>query len=86
MDKLIFSAKETAAYLGVSRDSVYDLCRAGKVPGFRVGGQWRFSKSELDAWVIRESRKTLRADPDPATARGMGEAVMANLAEHSHGR
>jgi excisionase family DNA binding protein len=68
MDKLIFSAKEAAAYLGVSRDSVYDLCRAGKVPGFKVGGQWRFSKSELDAWVVRESRKTCgrtRSPPRP---------------------
>jgi hypothetical protein len=28
-----------------------------KLPGFKVGGSWRFRKSEIDAWIKEQEKK-----------------------------
>lgn len=40
-------AQAIADYLSKSRYSVYELAKAGKIPGFKVGGEWRFFLSEV---------------------------------------
>ncbi len=45
------SVEEIAEYLGVSRDSVYNWVTQGKMPGHKVGRQWKFKKDEIDEWV-----------------------------------
>jgi excisionase family DNA binding protein len=30
--------------------TVRRLCREGKIPCFRFGGQWRFRKEEIERW------------------------------------
>lgn len=45
------SVAEAAAYLGVSRDWVYEKAAAGDLPSYKFGGHRRFRKAELDAWV-----------------------------------
>lgn len=37
--------------LGVSRPTLYRWLRDGRLQGFRVGRQWRFSRSALDEFV-----------------------------------
>jgi len=46
--KDIFTAEEVAEYLRIHPYTVRRLAREGKLPGFRVGGQWRFDKQGLD--------------------------------------
>ena len=31
--------------------TVTRLAREGKLPGFKVGGSWRFGKDEFEKWV-----------------------------------
>jgi excisionase family DNA binding protein len=31
------------------------LAAEGKIPGFKVGGSWRFKRSELEKWIERQS-------------------------------
>lgn len=50
MSKEILTAQEVAEYLRIHPYTVKRLARAGKLPGFKVGGQWRFRKDEIDAW------------------------------------
>lgn len=62
---------EIARMLKVSRDTVYRLAGSGRIPGFKVGGQWRFFPSKIrdylsspkDPWVqpARALRKQGRA-------------------------
>ena len=43
---------EAAAYLGVKSVTVRDWIRKDKgVPAHKIGKQWKFKVSELDAWV-----------------------------------
>ena len=47
------SVEEIAAHLSVSKESIYRWLEAQKIPAHRVGRLWRFSKSEVDSWVVR---------------------------------
>ena len=45
--KDIFTADEVAEYLRIHPYTVRRLARTGKLPGFKIGGQWRFKKDEV---------------------------------------
>ena len=47
-DASILTADEVAEYLKLSKITVYKLAKDGSLPGFRVGGSWRFSKSNIE--------------------------------------
>jgi len=42
---------EVAAYLRLSKDTVYRMAQSGKIPASKVGTQWRFRQSDVDAWL-----------------------------------
>lgn len=46
-----FTIRQIAQHLKVSREVVYKLCQRKKMPGYKVGGQWRFDVKEIDDWV-----------------------------------
>ena len=41
--------KEAAEYLRITEGTLYALVKQKKVPGVKIGGQWRFLKKRLDA-------------------------------------
>lgn len=45
-----YTAEEIAKYLKLHPYTIRRLAREKKVPAFRVGGQWRFRKDEIDGW------------------------------------
>lgn len=45
-----FTSEDVAAYLKIHPYTVRRLCREKKIPAFRVGGQWRFRKDDIDRW------------------------------------
>jgi len=47
----LMTIDELAAYLKLSKSSLYQFARAGKVPGVKIGQQWRFHKDVIDAWI-----------------------------------
>ena len=51
----ILTILEVANYLKVAERTVYRLAAAKKVPAFKVGGAWRFSRQEIDQWIKRQS-------------------------------
>jgi excisionase family DNA binding protein len=40
-----------AQYFCVAPSTVYRLAQRGLLPGFKVGGQWRFSQRILEDWI-----------------------------------
>ena len=50
----IMTLKEVAKYLGVHTMTVYRLLKEKKLPGFKVGGQWRTNKELLDNLLLKE--------------------------------
>jgi excisionase family DNA binding protein len=51
----ILTIAEVAAYLKVAQRTVYRLAAAKKIPAFKVGGTWRFSRVEIDSWIKQQS-------------------------------
>lgn len=54
----IMTLKEVAKYLGVHSMTVYRLLKEKKLPGFKVGGQWRTKKEVLDNYLLKEIDKS----------------------------
>ncbi|HHP0488358.1 TPA: methylation-associated defense system helix-turn-helix domain-containing protein MAD1 [Vibrio harveyi] len=56
----ILTLKEVAAYLKPAEKTAYRLASEGKLPGFKVGGSWRFKREDLDAWIDTQIQQTDR--------------------------
>jgi len=52
-----YTAEEIASYLRVHPYTVKRLARAGKIPGFKVGGQWRFDVKEIEEWKKNQGKR-----------------------------
>ncbi len=50
----ILTAKEVADYLRCHISTVYRLAKNGKLPGFRLGADWRFREDALQSWLDLE--------------------------------
>jgi excisionase family DNA binding protein len=50
----IMNTKEVAEYLHVHMSTVYRLLKEKSIRGFRVGGDWRFRKESIDAWIKKQ--------------------------------
>jgi excisionase family DNA binding protein len=44
----ILDIKEAADYLHIKDRTLYSLVKQKRVPGIKVGGQWRFKRSRLE--------------------------------------
>jgi excisionase family DNA binding protein len=52
-----YTIDEVAEALKLHPYTVRRLCREGKVPGFKFGGQWRFKKEDIDSLTVKSKRK-----------------------------
>ena len=50
----VFTIGELAAYLKISKSTLYKLAQEGSLPGVKVGRHWRFHKDAVDAWLKRK--------------------------------
>ena len=58
IDGEILTLDEVAAYLKAGKRTVYRLAQKGEIPGFKLGGTWRFRRTELDRWIADSIQKT----------------------------
>ena len=47
----VFTSAEAAAFLKVGNRTVLDEAKRGRLPGRRVGKEWRFSRRVLEQWL-----------------------------------
>ena len=57
MTDQILTLKEVAAYLKLAEKTAYKLAAAGKLPGFKVGGSWRFKETDIEHWIEEQKKK-----------------------------
>jgi excisionase family DNA binding protein len=50
MDELL-TTRQVQELLQVDRVTIYRMLNDGRLQGFKVGGQWRFSRQGLDRWL-----------------------------------
>ena len=53
----IMTPKEAAKYLGFHLVTIYRLLKKREIPAVKIGGQWRFKKDILDAWLVERMGK-----------------------------
>lgn len=57
----LLTADEVAQALQVSAHQVRDMARAGALPALKVGREWRFRPSSVDAWAIQREAQWRRS-------------------------
>ncbi|MGK2740337.1 helix-turn-helix domain-containing protein [Tepidicaulis sp. LMO-SS28] len=53
----IWTIKELADYLKLKEKTAYALVAKGEIPGFKVGGSWRFRPRDIDRWITEQQEK-----------------------------
>ncbi len=53
----ILTLKDVAKYLKLAEKTAYKLAAEGKLPGFKVGGSWRFKREDVEAWIEEKKLK-----------------------------
>lgn len=51
----ILTIKQVAGYLKVTERTIYRLAAAKKIPAFKVGGTWRFSRTDIARWITQQT-------------------------------
>ncbi|MEO6326473.1 MAG: helix-turn-helix domain-containing protein [Thermoanaerobaculia bacterium] len=52
----VLTIKEVAALLKLAEKTVYAMAQAGEIPAFKIRGQWRIKRTELDRWMDAQPR------------------------------
>jgi excisionase family DNA binding protein len=52
----VLTIKEVAALLKLAEKTVYTMAQAGEIPAFKIRGQWRIKRAELDRWIDAQPR------------------------------
>lgn len=47
----LMTIEDVAAYLQVTRRTIYEWLKHNKIPAVKLIGQWRFKKERIDAWI-----------------------------------
>ena len=59
MDADLMTVEDVAELLAVSREAVKRHARAGHMLAAKVGGKWRFVRSQVIAWVERKAERNM---------------------------
>lgn len=54
----VLKVKDVADLLKVGEKTVYSMAQSGELPGFKVRGQRRFSRKDIDDWIETQKRTT----------------------------
>ena len=55
MSDEILTLPEIAALLKVAEKTVYTMAQRAEIPAFKVRGQWRFRRADIDGWIENQT-------------------------------
>lgn len=61
----LLTTRQLQRLLQVDRITIYRMLQDGRLEGFKVGGQWRFSRQAIDRW-LKEQQADLEVSRPPA--------------------
>ena len=73
----LLTARQLQDFLKVDRTTIYHMLQEGRLPGFKVGGQWRFSRADIDTWLT--DRQCAHLSVPAAGAPGAAELVQPGV-------
>jgi excisionase family DNA binding protein len=65
MAENILTIREVADLLKINEKTVYKLVAAEKIPGFKVGGSWRFDRETVSSWMKGKAAEVTAANDGP---------------------
>lgn len=54
----MLTIKDIAVMLKVGEKTIYSMTQSGELPAFKVRGQWRFSRKDVEAWIEQQKNTT----------------------------
>lgn len=54
----VMTVREISEFLRLTEATVYKLLHEGKLPGRKVGGQWRCSRRAIEGWLGEEDKES----------------------------
>ncbi len=57
MTNEILDADEVAELLRLNEQTVKRLANRGELPGFKVGGRWRFKRQDIENYIEEQKRR-----------------------------
>ncbi len=57
MDEVL-TIKDVAAILKLAEKTVYAMANAGEIPAFKIRGQWRVRRADLEKWLDAQPKGT----------------------------
>lgn len=66
----ILTLDEVAAYLKAGKRTIYRLAASGEIPAFKLGGTWRFSRSDIESWIKQQSAASPERAASEASNKG----------------
>ena len=55
-DEQLMSIRDVADFLQLNQTTVYAWAQQGILPGYKLGRNWRFRPSEIEAWLEKHRR------------------------------
>lgn len=74
----LLTTKQLMDLLHLDRTTIYRMLNDGRLPSVRVGGQWRFSRQAIDAWLNEQNT------PAPVESKSMIQSPAKNLSLDSN--
>jgi excisionase family DNA binding protein len=56
----VMSARELAALLGLTENTVYKKVRRGEIPAVRIGRSIRFPRKQMEDWLQSQTRAEIK--------------------------
>ena len=56
----VLNTTQLAKFLAVSAETVARWCASGRLPGFKIGGEWRVRQSDLNKIIRAKVERSLR--------------------------
>ena len=52
----VLTIKEIADFLKLAEKTVYSMAQRGELPTFKVRGQWRIQRADLEHWLEQQPK------------------------------
>ena len=73
----ILTIREVADLLKINEKTVYKLAADAKIPGFKVGGSWRFDRATISKWIEKGSASDMAASANDVDSPRRGTLASA---------
>jgi excisionase family DNA binding protein len=73
----LLTTRQLQDLLQVDRITIYRMLNDGRLRGFKVGGQWRFSRREIETWLVEQQSHPEHLSMPPPPGGDMEPSVQA---------